>query len=85
MAVLPDGDRVTVWAQHMGESSAARETIGLVKVDLRAAVDATDDWIEDNATSYNNALPAAAKAALAQKQKVRLFMAVAQRRFDVEV
>ena len=85
MAVLPDGDRVTLWAAFMSDASESRDSLPLSKAELRAAFDATDDWINDNATSYNNALPAAAKAALTQKQKVRMFMAVARRRFEVEV
>jgi hypothetical protein len=52
---------------------------------MRAAVDATDDWIEANQASFNSALPLPARTALTSKQKVRLFLSVAQMRFNVEV
>lgn len=84
MAVLTDNDRVDIWREYMRYGSNERETMGLTKPELRAAIDATDDWINDNQASYNNALPTAAKASLTQKQKVRLFLAVAEKRFDVE-
>ena len=85
MAALIDSKSVEVWSEFMSSLSSIFELMGLSKPDLRAAVNATDQWIEDNQASFNNALPAAAKAALTSKQKVRLFMAVAQKRFDVEV
>ena len=85
MAVLTETDRQEIWAEFQNKSSNIWELLGLSKADLRAAVDATDQWIEDNQASFNNALPTAAKTALTAKQKVRLFLAVAQKRFDVEV
>jgi hypothetical protein len=85
MAILIDNDRREIWAEFQRHSSNIWENIGLSKAQLRAAVDATDDWIDINQTSFNDALPAAAKAVLTAKQKVRLFLAVAQKRFNVEV
>jgi hypothetical protein len=85
MAVLTNEDRQELWAEFMRFSSNIREEIGLTKTELRAAADATDNWIDSNQASFNNALPAAAKSNLTQKQKVRMFLAVAQKRFDVEV
>jgi hypothetical protein len=55
----------------------------ITKSQLRAAIDATDDWIEANAASYNSAIPQPARGALSTKQKARLFMMVASRRFGV--
>ena len=54
-----------------------------MKLDLRAAVFAVDDWIESNQGSFNAALPLPARTALSAKQKVELFLAVAKRRFEV--
>ena len=85
MAVLTNADRQELWAEYMRFSSNTREEIGLSKDELRTAVDATDDWINANQASFNDALPIAAKSNLTQKQKVRLFLEVAQKRFDVEV
>ncbi|MHC4158378.1 MAG: hypothetical protein ACYSSO_04780 [Planctomycetota bacterium] len=84
MAVLTNEDRRELWAEFMNYSSNIRELIGLNKAGLRAAVDATDDWIEANKASFNNTLPAAAKAALTSKQKSRLFFEVAKRKFNIE-
>ena len=85
MAALTNEDRRKLWAEFMRYSSNIREIIGLDKAELRAAVDATDAWINANQASFNNALPAATKSNLTPKQKVRLFLEVAQKRFNVEV
>ena len=85
MAVLTDQDRREIWAEFQNDSSRIWEILGLSKAELRLAVDATDQWIEDNQVSFNNGLPITAKAALTGKQKVRLFLAVARKRFNVEV
>ena len=80
MTALDEGNRVDIWAELMrlGEPYA-----GMVKVDLRAAVDATDDWIEANKSSYNTALPTIARTSLTARQKELLFHAVAKRKFEV--
>lgn len=83
MAILTDEQREEEWADFMYTLSNAAERLDLNKPELRAAINATDDWIEANSASFNNALPAAAKAALTAKQKTRLFMAVARKRFGV--
>jgi len=53
---------------------------GITKADLRAAVDATDDWIESNQTSFNNALPQPFRGAASLVLKTLLFAYVAFRR-----
>lgn len=52
----------------------------MTKPDLRAAVDATDQWIEDNQTSYNQALPQPFRGSATAAQKTVLFAFVAFRR-----
>lgn len=82
MAVLPDNDRVSVWAQYMRDISAQRETFGaLSKADLRAAVNALDDFMNTNAGAINAALPQPARGALTTPQKAQLLMAVVARRY----
>jgi hypothetical protein len=83
MAVLDETSRADLFARFMQTSSGDREGLPLTKAELRAAVNATDDWIDANAASYNNAIPAAARSALTAKQKARLLTAVANRRFEV--
>ena len=83
MADLSAADRRNIWANFIRQSSSDRQDLGLTKTQLRAAVDATDAWVEDNAASYNQALPAAARSALTTAQKTRLLMVVASKRFEV--
>ncbi len=53
------------------------------KGDLRAAVDATDDWIEANQASYVAALPVPFRTQSNTAQKVQLFTYVTAKRFGV--
>lgn len=79
MAVLPDAERREAWAEYMRETLALS---GLTKAELRAAVDAVDDWVNANAASFNAALPQPARSALTAGQKARLLAAVAVRRYN---
>lgn len=83
MAVLTSQQRAELWAEIMRDLSKVTEPCGITKTDLRAAVDATDQWIEDNAAAFNSALPLAARNGLTAAQKKRLFLAVALKRFQV--
>jgi hypothetical protein len=78
MAVLDATNRLRIgneWMRRQTETLA-----GVTKTDLRAAVDATDAWIEANQASYNTALPAAFKNNASLAQKTFLFCLVARRR-----
>jgi hypothetical protein len=85
MAILTEEERQKLCGDYQGASSNIWELLGVTKAQMRAAVDATDDWIEANQASFNSALPLPARTALTSKQKVRLFLSVAQMRFNVEV
>lgn len=79
MAVLADQDRVDLWADFMRDNT---EPWGaLTKADLRAAVNALDDYFSANAATLNAALPQPARAALSVTQKARLLMFVVTRRY----
>lgn len=80
MALLVSGDRADCHAEFM-RTPASGETFGLTKLDLRAALDAADQWVSDNASSYNTALPQPARAALSAAQKARLLALVLHYRF----
>lgn len=80
MAVLPDAERAACHATLMRLLSDRATSCSLTKAQLRAAVDATDDWIDQNAAAYNTALPVAARNALTATQKLWLFLYVARRR-----
>jgi len=77
MAVLPDVDRKRVWRGLSRWWSNVREPFALTKVDLQAAIAATDTWIDNNQASFNSALPVAARNNMTQTQKTLLFCAVA--------
>lgn len=81
MALLTDNERQVLWARWMRENTAPLGS--LTKAELRDAVNAIDQWIEDNAASFNLAIPQPARSALTAAQKVALFLYVVRRRFEV--
>lgn len=83
MAILTNQQRKQVWAEFMQKLSALLEQLNISKSELRDAVNATDQWIEDNSNSFNTAIPQPARAEMTSSQKTRLFMAVAAKRFGV--
>lgn len=83
MAVLSDGERAAIWTEFQRTLSAAYEAVGLTKAEGREAINAVDQWIDANAASFNAALPQPARTVLTAKQKQRLFLFVARRRFEV--
>ena len=86
MAVLPDPDRIQVWAEAMRKWSDDREILGpVLKADIRAAVDALDQFMSDNQATVNNAIPQPARSGLTTKQKALLLMYVIQKRYIAEV
>jgi hypothetical protein len=84
MALLDDTNRIRTWAQFL-RSSLGSPT-GVTKADVRAAVDATDAWIESASaaaapsTGYNSSLPQPFRGAASPEQKTLLFCYVAMRR-----
>jgi hypothetical protein len=83
MAVLPDADRHQIWARYMSDLSSEGDPLPLLKAELRAAVDAIDGWVDDNAAAFNAAIPLPARTALTARQKARLLAFVIRRRFEV--
>jgi hypothetical protein len=82
MAELSIADRRRILAALMRHWSNDYTPVGLTKANLKAAVDATDTWIDDNQTSYNQALPQKAQDNLTAAQKTLLFCGVALMRVD---
>lgn len=81
MAVLSDIDRTAVSAEIQRQLSDAHESCGVTKAQLRAAIDALDDFLEANAAALNSAIPQPARGALTTAQKARLLAYVALRRW----
>jgi hypothetical protein len=85
MATLPDADRLRIWRGLGRWWSNVREPVAINKEDLKAAVAATDVWIDNNAVNFNNALPTAAKAQLTVTQKSFLLVAVILMRHNINI
>lgn len=83
MATLSTEDRRRIWRGLMRQWSRLREEMALGKVELQAAVNATDTWIDGNQASYNAALPEAARTKLTAAQKTLLFCIVAAMRVSI--
>lgn len=80
MAVLADQDRFDAWAAYMRDA-AVGTMAALTKPQLRAAIDAADDWASANAGAFNTALPVAARTALTAPQKALLLSYVIGKRY----
>ena len=80
MAALSDTDREYLWGKFMDEAGGE---FPFTKPELRAAVNALDDWIDGNAAAINAALPEAFRSTASQGQKATLFAFVALRRYEV--
>lgn len=82
MAVLSDADRALCYSAFIQEIGSLREPFnGITKTDLRAAVNALDDFLVTNAATINAAIPQPARASLTTAQKARLLRWVVYYRF----
>lgn len=82
MAALSNADRDIIHVSMMSDSELTQETYGIMtKADLRAAVDAIDQYLEDNKTTINSAIPQPARSAMTTKQKAKLLMWIVQKRY----
>ena len=79
MAALSDEERRRVWAQYM-RLGVSLGVMDFSKAELRAAVDAIDNFLETNATAINNAFPAAFRTKATASQKAAVVGYVAMRR-----
>lgn len=81
MATLSINDRNGVWRDYMERLGNERQLAPLLKGDLKAAVDALDDFLNTNAGAINAAIPQPARASLTAAQKALLLVFVIQRRY----
>lgn len=81
MTLLSSAVKAALRVTWCSDLSRRREAFGLTRAQLDAAVDATDSWIDSNATAYNSALPTAARNNLTAAQKAELFALVALKRY----
>lgn len=78
MAELTATQRRDLWTEFMRVNADA---IAISKVDLRAAVDAVDTWLDANAAALNAAIPQPARGSLTTAQKARILSLVALKRY----
>lgn len=84
MAVLPDADRQEVartWVRKIFVELAG--TANMSHADIKAAVDATDQWADDNATAFNAALPLPFRSTATTAQKTLLLAYVILKRAGI--
>lgn len=81
MALLSEAERQEIWRALMRRWSRNSEVCSISKADLRAAVDAMDQFLEDNAAAVNAAIPQPARAELSVPQKALLLMYTTWRRY----
>lgn len=83
MAILTDEIREEISIRYQSDISVLFDLLdNVTKSDIRAAVDSTDQWVEDNKTSFNDSLPAATKDNLTAEQKSQILTYVVARRFQ---
>jgi hypothetical protein len=87
MPNLADADREQVWRDFMAQESAQHGVYAgpLTKADIRAAVDAIDQWLTDNAASGNQAIPQPARTGLSAAQKARMQSLIVLKRWGTGV
>ena len=72
--------------QLMGEAiSTNRELFNVEKPAFDAAIEAVDQWVENNAASYNLSLPLQVRTVLTTSQKSMLLLYVMALRFGKEI
>lgn len=82
MALLSSGQRDEVDEKLQLDESTDRNLFdSMIGSDIRAAVDAADAWIDDNAVSFNDALPVAFRNNATKQQKARLLSYVVTKRY----
>lgn len=73
MAVLSDADRIAAARQWIQRAFVELNTTATLNgAQIKAAVDAADDWADANAASYNSALPTTFRNTATVDQKTLL-------------
>ena len=80
---LTTEERAELTTLFQREESKILNEIGISKTELRDAINAVDDWIDTNQSSYNTNLPLPARTYLTAKQKALLLSYVALKRTEV--
>ena len=81
MAVMSDAKRAEGWSELMDELSSLDVRVGTSKTNLRAAYDALDAWLNDNAATINAAIPQPARSDMPTAAKAVLLKHVITQRY----
>ena len=84
MALLPQGERDAAYKEYTNGGNCDGGLSALSTADVKAAVAALDQWLEDNAAAANAALPVAFRTAASDRQKALLMSFVIYRRYLAE-
>jgi hypothetical protein len=78
VAVLSDQDRAEVTQEFMAQAQGPHT---ITKADIRAAVNALDEWYNSNAASANAALPQPARGQMTTTDKAHLSNLIVNKRY----
>lgn len=85
MANLSDSDRFETTGEVMRKQNITftllSDITGLTKPELRAAINALDDYMNTNSLAINNSIPQPARGVLTAQQKAALLVYVIHKRF----
>lgn len=82
MAALSTEIRENVWRALNRTITANKTDCSITKADLLAAVNAADTWVDNNAASFNSALPVAFRTWASVGMKATLLAVVALARYN---
>lgn len=74
---LTNQDRALVWSEFMQQN---KEPVGILKADLRAAVDSSDAWFDGIRIAFGNSMPEPARSSLSDAQKDSILMRILVKR-----
>lgn len=82
MAVLSEANRAACFRDFVNEICAARGQFGaLTKAEMRAAIDALDDFMNTNAAAINTSIPQPARGVLTAAQKAQMLACIVRYRY----
>ena len=84
MAVLPDATRKKITDRYMAAQSKEGTQLNMLASDVRAAVDANDDYINSIQVEANAVLPDAFRENATKKQKSELWTGVSFERYEAD-
>jgi len=83
MPALSEANRELIYEEIILKNRDG-EVDSLTRADLRAAIDAIDDWILANQAAFNTAIPQPARGVLTARQKALIFSFILRRRWLVD-